>query len=696
MQDFYQHQEVAKSKSWSLILAMSAAVMGTVVITAAIMTATLFASWKYYLENEHQLNSRQSRYTSHNFVFRGDSRHHRSKLPEISFELVLTWFAILTTATGAAVFVVTYAKVQALRRGGGASVARKLGGVLLHSDDSQNPYRGDRDCQRALNVVEEMAIAARLSTPQIFILPGEDGINAFAAGYSTEDAVIALTEGTIRKLSREQLQGVVAHEFAHIVNGDMSLNMEMIGYMHGLLAIAVAGSWLMEMGWHMGHGHYRHRHVGSRRRRGIDALLVVLGLAIRIVGSIGNFFASLIKAAFSRQREFLADAYAVQFTRNAEGIGGALKRIAGHTAGSTVRHSHAVECSHLFFASGCRGLQNLLRSHPPITERILRIDPNWDGQPEFETEAELAQVSGQFEGAMNFISGPATSAGRPDQTKAAPSATDESDEAHLETFDMANREAEHHAAAVQAAVPPVLLELSHESPGAEVLLLGLWFSVETVGQTEQTRLAKLDDSLRHPVQALAEVLHGLGAVERLLLLDSAIETLRGVSDRSLRGFVENCQQLGLTGGTESSFRWAWHHMVKQVVRKRANESTQPRYGSIEPLLTSCEVMLSALCHAGASGPMAAFALQRATAQLGHELTIRDQEDCSLEDLSSALQDLAELSPRCRRDLLLACGAVVSSDQEVDEEEAHLLRGVCASLDYPPARLLPGSPVATGT
>ena len=234
-------------------------------------------------------------------------------------------------------------------------------------------------------------------------------------------------------------------------------------------------------------------------------------------------------------------------------------------------------------------------------------------------------------------------------------------------------------------------------------LLALWFSAAEPNDADQERIDKLNASMREPVTALVEILRSLGSAERLLLLDTATQTVAKLDADAFRKFVDDCQRTGLAGDPDNFFRWAWHHMVRQGIRARceeqakprSEEQAKPRYGSIEPVLGPCEVMLSTLAYAGAHGPMANFALQRAVSKLGHDLTLRNEDDCTLEALDLALECLTELSARCCRDVLLACGAVVSSDHEVDEDEAYLLRGIFSVLDYPHARLLPGQPVAPG-
>ena len=244
--------------------------------------------------------------------------------------------------------------------GGGEKLAEMLGGRRL-PPDARDPLE-----RKVLNIVEEMAIASGTAVPPVYLLDGESGINAFAAGLDIDSAVIGITRGAAEQLSRDELQGVVAHEFSHILHGDMRLNLRLIAIVHGILVLGLLGYYAMRIAASSGGS----RRSSNKEGGGAVAAILLLGLALMIIGYVGTFFGSLIKAAVSRQREFLADASAVQFTRNPGGISGALARIASAN-GSKLETPRAAEASHMFFASG---LWTLFATHPPLTERIARID----------------------------------------------------------------------------------------------------------------------------------------------------------------------------------------------------------------------------------------------------------------------------------------------------------------------------------
>lgn len=259
-------------------------------------------------------------------------------------------------------------RLAQLRRGGQA-VAEMLGGRKVEPST-----RNARERQ-LLNVVEEMALASGLAVPAVYILDNEPAINAFAAGFGTADAAIGVTRGTLEQLSRDELQGVIAHEFSHIFNGDMRLNIRLIAVLNGILLLHLMGLVLMRSAMYARVGGSRQRNGGAQAA----LAMVVLGLALVVIGYTGMVFARIIQAAISRQREYLADAAAVQYTRNPAGIAGALRKIAGKR-GSTLTDAHAMELSHLFFASGFTTVfDRLFATHPPVEQRIRAIDPAFDG-----------------------------------------------------------------------------------------------------------------------------------------------------------------------------------------------------------------------------------------------------------------------------------------------------------------------------
>lgn len=334
--DFFASQELARKNTRRLIVFYLLSIVGLI---GAVYLLIVFVGFGY--------------------VFVGKS--------EFTPDRFVSWFRVdvlgyVAAAVSSIIGAGSAFKVASLR-GGGESVASLLGGRRLQPNTTILKER------RILNVVEEMALAAGTPVPPVYLLDGEEGINAFAAGYTIDDAVIGLNRGTIETLNRDELQGVVAHEFSHILNGDMRMSIRMIGILHGIQLIALIGYYML-------------RSMGGRRSSSRNdgkgaAGFLALAVGLIAVGGIGILFARLIKASVSRQREFLADASAVQFTRNPEGIAGALKMIGSQT--SRMESPAAEETSHMFFGSMFGNGSSMMATHPPLLKRIQAIDPRFEG-----------------------------------------------------------------------------------------------------------------------------------------------------------------------------------------------------------------------------------------------------------------------------------------------------------------------------
>ena len=345
--DFFEHQDKARKNTKVLVVYF---VIAVACIIASVYLASLL-------------------------IFYGTQCQQQPGAPPP--ELVL-WdpklFLYVVLGTLGVVIIGSLYKTAALAKGGSA-VAESLGGRLV------NPNTTHPDERKLRNVIEEMAIAAGVPVPKIYVLDDEKGINAFAAGHAPGDAAIGVTRGCMTLLSRDELQGVIGHEFSHILNGDMRLNLRLMGVIFGILCLAVIGRVLI------------YSRGGSNDRNP----LMLLGLALIVIGAIGVFFGRLIQAALSRQREFLADASSVQFTRNPAGLSGALQKIGG--TGSKLESAHAGEASHMFFGNGLgKPFLGMLATHPPLAERIRAIDPGWDGKFKTASVAAVAAESAREAG----------------------------------------------------------------------------------------------------------------------------------------------------------------------------------------------------------------------------------------------------------------------------------------------------------
>ena len=583
----------------------------------------------------------------------------------------------------------TLFKVAQLR-GGGQVVAENLNGRRVFPDTSDPVER------RLLNVVEEMALASGVPVPPVFILDGEEAINAFAAGYSPSDAVVAVTRGCAEKLSRDELQGVVAHEFSHILNGDMRLNIRLIGLLYGILLIGLMGRIILRMVTHSGHSRSR----GSRDSKNNSAMYFLLvGAALMILGYVGTLIGNLIKAALSRQREYLADASAVQFTRNPGGLAGALKQIAAAVTGSRLAAPNAAEASHMYFAQGVwEGLTNLTATHPPIRDRIARLDPQWDGTlPVGEagvSAGDMAseQIAGLAGGGRNeprpSLVGAATDGGAVVPVRVVAHASDQ-------VGDPTERHRKY-AAALVDSLPEIIKQSAREPYGARAVLFCLLTDRNaTVREKQLARLRELaSPDIYELTLKLLPHIDNLDVRARLPLVDLSLPSLRAMSPSQYEQFLSCFRELVQADNKLGLFEWTLYRVLLRHLRPQFEKTAPPRaafYG-LQRMGTQCSVLLSTLAHADNVADEAPVAFARGAERLpGVSVALLDPAQCGLTELSKSLDDLAQVADKKRRFLVDACAACICADREVTVAEAELLRGVCDMLDCPMPPLLPGGP-----
>ena len=559
-------------------------------------------------------------------------------------------------------------------RSGGSVVAEALGGALIP------PGTRDADERRLLNIVEEIAIASGMPTPSVYLLREEDGINAFAAGFAPDDAVIGVTRGCVQRLSRDELQGVIAHEFSHILSGDMGLNIRLMGVIHGILIIGIIGYALMRSSLYAGSS----RRSNSRDNSGIPILAA--GVGLMVIGFLGTFFGNLIKASVSRQREFLADASAVQFTRNPDGIAGALKKIGGYEGGSILASPNAPAASHLFFSQGLRGgLQMLFATHPPLAERIRRLDPHWKGETALEPSRAMRAAAIGTAGFAAGGSGAENSATR--GVRAGNSAIEQ----------VGKPTAEHiaYAAALVERLPPAVVDAAREPYGARALIYALLIDREVEPRNRQLdQLARFGEAgIDAETRRLLPEIERLEARTRLPLIDIALPSLCALSAEQYQAFKTNLRALVVADEKIELFEWVLQRMVFTHLRPHFERVKPPRVRRISArkLSEPCAVVLSILAHAGSSSEISIrSAFEIGASQLpGIDATLLSRERAGLRELDSALALLGEADPSTREQLLRACAACIAADREVTQAEGELLRAIADGIGCPMPPLLPG-------
>jgi Zn-dependent protease with chaperone function len=611
-------------------------------------------------------------------IFAGvHSRHHRYTGFDNDQPQLVLWNGklFLGVALGTLAVIGMGSAFKTMELGqGGSVVATNLGGRLVNSNTS------DPDERKLLNVVEEMAIAAGIPVPQVYVLPQERGINAFAAGHSTSDAVVTVTEGSLRLLTRDELQGVIGHEFSHILNGDMRLNLRLMGVIFGLICLAVIGRILL--------------YTRSRDSRDKNPL-PVLGLALLIIGWMGVFFGRLIQAAVSRQREFLADASSIQFTRNPAGLAGALKKIGGLSYGSKLEAPHAEEASHMFFSNGMgESFLHMMDTHPPLEERIRAIDPNFDGLFPSVSVAELVPQTLLLTPRPQRAPGPFPFPGFPRPQQAglegfAPPAiaahsvmpnTGAPTTAHLR-----------YAEEMRIAIPASLQSAARDPLGAAALVYALLLSGDGPARDKQLKeLAEATSAaiVQETLRVLPEV-QTVATHAKLPLVDLALPSLRHLSPSQFEQFRAAVQKLVESDDEIDLFEYVLQKIVLRHLEPQFGQARKPiiQYYSIKPLAADCAVLLSALAYLGQTEPDKVELAFRQGAQFVSyaaqvQLDLVPATQCELSQVDASLNRISQAVPQIKKNVLNACAQTVAADGVIQELEAELLRAIADTLDCP--------------
>ena len=646
--DFFQAQDQARRNTWKLLLLFMAAVAGIIFAVYLLL---------YGLQAFDAL----------------DAGH---KLPRFWDPAPLGGTALVV---GLLIGVGSLYKTITLTLGGGAAVATGLGGQLV-SRGTQDPLE-----QRLLNVVDEMALASGLTVPQVFVLTDEPGINAFVAGTTPSKAVLAVTRGALEQLSREELQGVVAHEFSHIFNGDMRTNIRLTGLLHGILLLAMLGRSLLEG---VASSNSTSTNTPPSRRSpseqetsaGATLLLLGVGFGLLLIGYIGVLFGQLIKAAVSRQREYLADASAVQFTRNPLGLAGALKQIVA--ASSKVRHPNSEAASHMFVGEGVSPVSSLFATHPPIGERIHRLDPSYS--PETAVLTQMASEAAAE--AAEAAAATANALAAAERARVTP----------RQVRDSVGNPDSGHAIYIRQMLgdcPEAVLADINAPAQVALLLYGLLVAnavepAKTLGAV----LKDLDAPLTERVLAHAAWIKSIGPSTRLPLIELAIPALLELPQEAQARVLQDVEALVHSDNQLTLLELALTALLRQALVGPASIKPTLSAGYDTPAIRKdVAELLAQLARAGHKKPAAAaqafdYAAQQAPIdQLG---TYPEDQPLDVQRLDALLGRLGGLTYAFRGQLIEACVAAISADGEVVLSEAEMLRAIGARLDCPVPPLLP--------
>lgn len=664
--DFFVNQEAARRQTRLLVFLLIIAVAA---IVAAVNAAAVFTA---YAE---------------------DSR--RTELPTF-------FFVIVSIITLAVIGIGMLIEISAVA-GGGATVARAFGGRRLSSATTDLAER------RLINIVEEMAIASGITVPQVFVMDREAAINAFAAGFSPNEATITVTRGALNILSRDELQGVIGHEFSHILNGDMRLNMRIVGLLGGILMLAMIGRSLVDSRNEDNDQYRRHSPFADERDKEalrLNAVWSMFGYALIATGYIGVFFARLIKAAIARQREFLADASSLQFTRNPDGIGGALAKIAQAPWGARVDHPLAEKASHMFFGEAITAKYfSLLATHPPIGERLQKIygraitpediiapaalrrklsqaPPDGDSDQADASGGAPAQAP-QAATASSFVGASAGSGGAvgnraPDAgLRAVVAATPETVSGTVGTVSTQQMD---YAVALLAKLPAAAREQLRSAQGAMLTMYGLVLARGGPVKPVHAQMLNARGVDAGQAFAVAEKLQALDKTTRLPLITLAIPALKPLPEPERLQFLALLQELIGADRRVTLEEFVVSAMLTAALGTGAGRAVPVKYHSLAPLAEDAGLVLSLVAHAARSDTARAFA--GGVKELGLPLALTEVRSISIKLVTEALGRLNQLAPLQKPRLVRALGYAALPDGAISLVEAELLRAICATLDSP--------------
>jgi Zn-dependent protease with chaperone function len=635
--NFFEAQARAKSRTGWLLLLFTLAVAGIVALLNLLVMAVIF--------------------------FSQDTLHPSP----LNFWARFDWqlFGMVGFATVTFIALGSLYKMLSLS-GGGNVIAEMLGGSLVPRNTDDPALR------RLINVVEEMAIASGIPAPPVYLLD-DMGINAFAAGLTPYNAVIGVTRGAITYLSRDELQGVIAHEFSHIFNGDMRMNIRLMGVLHGILLIGLTGYYLLRVTRHT-------TSSNSRDGAGIVAGMLLVGLGLVIIGYVGFFFGQWIKSLVSRQREFLADASAVQFTRNKDGIAGALKKIGGSTRGSRLNTPSAQQYCHAYFSDGVGGfLEELFATHPPLEQRIKLIDSRWDGefiQPKVQDVA-APRAPADIAVARTAVLAGAVLAGvlTPDDAVA--------------TVGKMNQGNVDRARDILASIPEPLRQAAAEPFGARAVIFCLLLdsNADTLAKQQAVLAAQAEAAVMLLTDQLRDHMPNLPAAARLPLADIALPTLRTLSKLQYERFRAVVQALIAADNKVSLNEWTLTHFLMRQLDEHFGLQlpAKAKFGMLGDVNREAALLISLVAHAEHQGATdaAELAFNAGIAAAGATaLKFVPREELKLDVLDFAIGKLAELKPLLKPRIIKACAAAIMHDGQATIRGHELLRTIASCLDSP--------------
>ncbi len=526
----------------------------------------------------------------------------------------------------------------------------------------------------------------------------EKAINAFAAGYTVDDAVIGVTDGCMRRLSRDELQGVIAHEFSHILNQDMRLNLRLVAVVFGLFVLSQLGRLMIQIGFNSS----GRRSSSNRDEGGGGAVIGIAGLGIMAAGGLGILMGNLIKSAVSRQREYLADSSAVQFTRNPEGLAGALKKIGAMATGSRLLTPHAEEASHMFFGNGMsESWFSFAATHPPLLDRILLLEPSFDGDfsgVKFEERrSPTAKPDSKARRTQSGIPipgmGDALGQALPPVIMGLAAAGQVQVGSAAAVADSIGNPTQQHidfAAALLASLPEAVRAAAHDTHDACALVFALLLDPKD-GPVRKKQLGQVDELFgKQMAKATLKLSGAVASIDpraKLPVADLAVGSLRQLSPEqfahfklAMDGLAKADEQIDLFEFSLSKL--VLRHLEPHFMKQRKKTA---QYYSLKKLSHECNVLISSLAYtAGSNDETIQVAYDAGAVHLAAtiRLTQLPVAECGLQELDKALGKLAGVAINLKRQLIEAAAATVSADGYLQIQEAELLRAISDSLGCP--------------
>jgi Zn-dependent protease with chaperone function len=643
--NFFQRQADARSSCQKLVILFIAAVF---LIIVALYFAIRLIWFTYLFTESFSTNAAKA----HSYF---------AKLHAFTFwdPALFIFIAAIVTLF---ILVASLLKMSTLQKGGGV-VAEMLGGRLIPKT-SNNPAE-----RQLLNIVEEMAIASGIHVPLVFVLDKEKSINAFAAGLTLNDAAVAVTRGTLEQLSRDELQGVIAHEFSHILNGDTRLNIQLIGIIYGILVIGIIGSQILE--------HYR---ISARY-----VIIFIGGILLTIIGYTGSFLGRLIQSAVCRQRELLADASAVQFTRNPHGLANALKKIGGYVFSSHINVVAAKQASHLFFGESHRNdlFSGFLATHPPLLQRIGLLDPTFKGKfPTILASKTIPQTEPEFAArdCMYMAAAPVATA----HITAKPADI-------VSSVGNPGKENFGNSLALLAQIPGQIRDALNTPHGAAsvicALLLGNNSNERAAQLNALQRAIVLQGNIEEAVR-FSELIAKLPQNIRLPLVQLAMPSLRSLTGMEKRNFLMVINALITADNKVTLFEFVIEWMLNKLLSDMENISSKVSFFSYSAIGLDILIILRALACAGNIGSeekaRQAFAagVARIPEIANKKPDFSYEENIAFLKVSNALKQLNLASFKIKQSVIDACAHCAFADQAINANEAELLRVISLAMNCP--------------